>query len=711
MTGMKILFIAAIIVECLILALLTIWKKWTRETFLIVSGATAVCCCAMALLTLWQNSAQVKIDQRAYLYMTSRLLQEEYYPESLQTLAVVEDNGLRGSDIPALRALAYNLNGAYETAADCLADSGDDDPDYLVLKASRERQPVEAEDIQSITQEVLDQVNASESEARRWEAEMKVRFMGFNLTEEEQGEIQDQWALAKDAISRGETETAYNLLSKQQDVKNAVIVSNMYVRNYNHRVMADTDAEYARLWEETASLQADLNVASLTRNPTDTAADTGDTDAAEEEYQKTLAKYQLAQDALSQESIKRAINYLLTFADVRDANSPGYHLQMARLYFMSNQLEEATKQLDVIFDRDSIPTDQWLGAELEAFRQAYILYLSTPTDQECTILFSQVMNSLYQSLFDDESFQTFQEFVFSYLRDLYGGLIIRSVDRSAFPTITADISCTKQDLDITQDTLRLTDTGTKITDFELESTEIGDLSLSLVLDISGSMDGQPLADAKAALKNCISQFSDDVSMSLVTFESTASLQCNLTQSKYMVMNLVESAASTGGTNIADGLRTAVDSLQSADGSRVVILLSDGYDSDESTQQIDSAIAEAVASNITVYTIGLNSCDQQYLQNIATATGGQFIMAVNTTQLEQIYSEIQNSLRKSYRITYRLNDEEDSRDLYITQTQTPDQAGKVYSLTTETQDESDTTESYELQTADYFKQTGGTASGR
>ena len=708
---MKILFIAAIIVECLILAWLTIWKKWTRKTFLIVSGATAVCCCAMAILALWQNAAQVKIDQRAYLYMTSRLLQEEHYPESLETLAVVEDNGLQAADVSALRALSYNLNGAYETAASCLVGSADNDTGRLILEASQKRQPVGAETAQTITQNTLDQVNASESEVRRWEAEMKVRFMGFNLSEEEQNELQDQWALAKDAINRGETETAYNLLSKQQDVKNAVIVSNMYVRNYNHRVMADTDAEYARLWAEAAAFQADLNVASLTQNPADAAADTGDPNEDYEEYQKTLAKYQLAQDALKQESIKRAINYLLTFSDVREASSPGYHLQLARLYFMSSQLDEATRQLDLIFDRDSIPTDQWLGAELEAFRQAYILYLSTPTDQESIILFSQVMNSLYQSLFADESFQTFQEFVFSYLRDLYGGLIIRSIDRSAFPTVTAEISCTKQDLDITQDTLRLTDTGTKITDFQLESTEVGVLSLSLVLDISGSMDGQPLADAKAALRNCIAQFSDDVSMNLVTFESTAALQCNLTQSKYTVMNLVESATSTGGTNIADGLRTAVDSLKSADGARVVILLSDGYDSNESAQQIGSAISEAAANHVTVYTIGLNNCDQQYLQDIASSTGGQFIMAVNTTQLDQIYSEIQNSLRKSYRITYEAIGEEESRELHLAQTQTPDQAAKAYSLAAESTDVSDATEAYELQTADYFKQTGGTANGR
>ena len=200
-------------------------------------------------------------------------------------------------------------------------------------------------------------------------------------------------------------------------------------------------------------------------------------------------------------------------------------------------------------------------------------------------------------------------------------------------------------------------------------------------------------------------------MNLVTFESTAALQCNLTQSKYTVMNLVESATSTGGTNIADGLRTAVDSLKSADGARVVILLSDGYDSNESAQQIGSAISEAAANHVTVYTIGLNNCDQQYLQNIASSTGGQFIMAVNTTQLDQIYSEIQNSLRKSYRITYEAIGEEESRELHLAQTQTPDQAAKAYSLAAESTDVSDATEAYELQTADYFKQTGGTANGR
>lgn len=700
---MKLFFIVVVILECLALAGLTIWKKWTRRTFLGVAGVTAVCCGIMGIMGLMQNAVKAEIDQRAYVYMTSRLLEENYYPASLETLAVVEDDGVGDLEIPTLRALSYNLNGAYETAASCLEES-DSQTGQAVLEASQNRQPVAEEEKMSIAQSALEQVNASEAEIRQWEAEMKVRFMGFDLTEEEQTELRDEWALAKDAISKGQVETAYNLLAKKSDVKNAVIVSNMYVKNYNQRVMSDTDKEYAQLWEEAASLQADLNLASITMSQAEKTSD-----ESVEEYQKIQAKYELAQDALSQESIKRAINYLLAFENSPEAASPGYRLQLARLYFMSNQLEEAEKYLDAIFGEDAISSDQWLGTDVEAFRQAYILYLSTPTSQESSILFGQLMTSLYQGLFDSDSYQTFQEFVFAYLQDLYGGLIIRTVDRSQFPTITADISCTKPELEVTEKTLSITDTGEKIEDFQLETSEISDLNLSLVMDISGSMEGQPLADSKNAIKNCIRQLSDNVSMNLVTFESTASLECSLSQSKYLVMNLVESAQTTGGTNIAAGLSTAVDSLKAASGARVVILLSDGYDGDDSRLQIQSAIAQAIASQVTVYTIGLEGCDQQYLQNIASATGGQFIMAVNTAQLDQIYQEIQTSLMKSYRITYEATGEEESRSLYLQSTKTADQAGKLYSLREE--ESALPSGVYEVQTADYFKQTGGTENGR
>ena len=134
--------------------------------------------------------------------------------------------------------------------------------------------------------------------------------------------------------------------------------------------------------------------------------------------------------------------------------------------------------------------------------------------------------------------------------------------------------------------------------------------MALVLDRSGSMEGNKLTESKNALRNCIFQMEDNVSLSFVTFESTALLECGLTDSRYLVMGLVEDVQTTGGTNIAEGLSCALDSLRGANGTKVVVLLSDGVDGDESRLIIDSILAEAAAEHIAVYTIGLEGCDEE-----------------------------------------------------------------------------------------------------
>ena len=352
----------------------------------------------------------------------------------------------------------------------------------------------------------------------------------------------------------------------------------------------------------------------------------------------------------------------------------------------------------------------WLGKEIEIFKDAYINYISNSTSNEYSILFDKLMMSLYQSVFDDEDFSSFKEFVMSYLREIFGGLVIRRVNISNYPQITAEISVLRSDINVDSSSILLTDTFETIQDFSVETIEVNDLSLSIVLDISGSMQGNKIADSKNAIRDCISKLGDDVSASFVTFSNSANLECALTDSKYLIMNLVEATDSDGGgTYISSGLSTAVDSLRGSSGSRVIILLSDGADFDESKALMDGVLTEAIANNISIYTIGLEGCEEEYLQMIATRTGGQFIMVTNVAELDRTYQEIQNAMMNNYLITYSVSDEQNARSIKIKDNGSYVEARKEYLLSGGADD------SYiyknGLQEAGYYKQTGGTDMGR
>lgn len=715
---MKIFLISFVIIECLILVLLTVLKKWTKKAFIIVSAFTVLSCMGLGIASYQSQTISESVDQRGQLYIATRLIEENYFGESLEALSDVSDDTCLDWNSHIIRALSYNLNEAYQTAEVYLNFGNDNvlgEQEQLILDASIENREVGSDERDNITASTLSLINATESEMRQWEAEMKVRFMGFHLSDEEKEDLSSDIALLRLAVSEKRFEDAYNALASDTEigVRDTVILSNMYVRNYNHRVMSDTDNEYAQLWNKAAKLQSELNVASLSLPKEEDNGDSegDDTDnGIKDEYQLLEAKYSLALTELNQESIKRAINYLNSVDAEYSNYQLGYELQLARLYFMSNQYDKSKEYIYQIFTSDSLSDSMWLGKEIETFKDAYINYISNPTGNEYSILFDKLMMSLYQSVFDDENFSSFKEFVIAYLREIFGGIVIRRVNISNYPQITAEVSVSRSDINVDSNLILLTDTLETIQNFSIETIEVNDLSLSIVLDISGSMQGNKITDSKNAIRDCVSQLGDDVSASFVTFSNSANLECALTDSKYLIMNLVEATESDGGgTYISSGLSTAIDALRGSSGSRIIILLSDGEDFDESKALMDGILTEAVANNISIYTIGLQGCEEEYLQMIATRTGGQFIMVTNVAELDRTYQEIQNAMRNNYLITYSVSDEQNSRSIKIKDTGSYAESRKEYLLS----DSADDSYIYEngLQEAGYYKQIGGTDLGR
>lgn len=714
---MKIFLILFVIIECLILILLTVLKKWTKKAFIIVSAFTVLSCLGLGIASYQSQTTSESVDQRGQLYIATRLIEEDYLGESLEALSGVTDDVCLDLNSRIIRALSYNLNEAYQTAETYLNSGSNNvlgEQEQLILDASIKNREVDSDERDNIIVSTLSLINATESEMRQWEAEMKVRFMGFHLSDEEKEDLSSDIALLRLAVSEKRFEDAYNTLVSNAEigVRDAVILSNMYVKNYNHRVVSDTDNEYAQLWNKAAKLQSELNVASLSllKEEDNDDSEGDDTDnEIKDEYQLLEAKYNLALTELNQESIKRAINYLNSVDAENSEYQLGYELQLARLYFMSNQYDKSKEYIYQIFTSDSLSDSMWLGKEIETFKDAYINYISNSTSNECSILFDKLMMSVYQSVFDDENFSSFKEFVMAYLREIFGGIVIRRIDATNLPQVGVDVSVTRSDIVMNESSISVIDTHELIQDFSVEMIEINNLSLSLVLDRSGSMQGEKLIDSKKAIRDCIAQLNENVSVSFVTFESSAILECALTESKYLVMNLVEDIETTGGTNIVSGLTSAIDSLRGSVGTRVVILLSDGYDSDESKAAIDDALTEAIANNIIIYTIGLQGCEAEYLQMIANRTGGQFIMVTNVSELDSTYQEIQNAMMNNYLITYSLSDEQNSRSIKIKDTGSYAEARKEYLLS----GGADDSYIYEngLQEAGYYKQIGGTDLGR
>lgn len=153
------------------------------------------------------------------------------------------------------------------------------------------------------------------------------------------------------------------------------------------------------------------------------------------------------------------------------------------------------------------------------------------------------------------------------------------------------------------------------------------LSLALVLDTSGSMQGDKMEQARSSVLRLIDSMSDGDEIALVRYATTAELVQPLTRLGSVRSSLrsrVLQMGAGGGTNIPGGLGAGLDALRFADGDRIhrLVLVSDGLDS--SRPQSESLAQSSAARGVTISALGIGlDFDEAYLSAVARMGRGNF----------------------------------------------------------------------------------------
>ncbi len=183
------------------------------------------------------------------------------------------------------------------------------------------------------------------------------------------------------------------------------------------------------------------------------------------------------------------------------------------------------------------------------------------------------------------------------------------------------------------------------------------VSAVLVIDISDSMSGFPLQQAKEAAITFINNIGANDSVAIVTFASTVELAQDYTTDKAQLISIIENLRTDGRTALYSagvvGVQTVVNAPTNR---RVVILLSDGSEfGGASTNAREEALSLARQEGASFYTIGLGfGADRTYLQELANGTNGAFFESPDPAQLTAIYTDIAQRLRSEYLITVEAN---------------------------------------------------------
>ena len=174
----------------------------------------------------------------------------------------------------------------------------------------------------------------------------------------------------------------------------------------------------------------------------------------------------------------------------------------------------------------------------------------------------------------------------------------------------------------------------------------------LAVDCSGSMDTyDPITsyfdtsnmqqtndcDRYDAIRHFIYAMEEGDKTAIITFESFAEVQCELTDSKSTLLKEAAKFYNSGGTDFNAALQESLNVLNNCSNEAVkkIVLLSDGNATAD-----EAILADIVDAKIKVYTIGLgNSSYDAELQRIADVTGGEFFKAYKSGELEGIYEDI------------------------------------------------------------------------
>ena len=238
-------------------------------------------------------------------------------------------------------------------------------------------------------------------------------------------------------------------------------------------------------------------------------------------------------------------------------------------------------------------------------------------------------------------------------------LRITVVSTEGWPTVEATLTVFDQDgqplTGLVQDDFSATLAGQRLLPTSLRTTSDPGLGVAVVLafDVSGSMAGVPLDQARLAGRALIEQLGGDDQAAVVTFASSVQIVQQFTADRALLLAAIDGLAAGGNTALYGGVQQSAELMSTAPyDRRAIVLLSDGQDfGGVSTTTRQASLDLARDSGALVFVVGLGSqIDEGYLSELARAGNGQFLLAPLPSDLTQAYVSAGNILRQQYVLT-------------------------------------------------------------
>ncbi len=178
-----------------------------------------------------------------------------------------------------------------------------------------------------------------------------------------------------------------------------------------------------------------------------------------------------------------------------------------------------------------------------------------------------------------------------------------------------------------------------------------------VVDVSGSMDGPSIRQAKEALEYGVSRLQPEDRFNIITFNDSIDKlfsypQAGTGKQIRKALDYINNLQATGGTEIEPALNEALDGGTNLNRMRQVIFLTDGSVGNE--QHLFQTVRERLGDS-RLFTVGIGSAPNSYfMRNIAERGKGTFtyigdVKEVNE-RMQELFLKLENPLLTDIRLT-------------------------------------------------------------
>jgi Ca-activated chloride channel family protein len=168
----------------------------------------------------------------------------------------------------------------------------------------------------------------------------------------------------------------------------------------------------------------------------------------------------------------------------------------------------------------------------------------------------------------------------------------------------------------------------------------------MLIDTSGSMDGEKIRNLKVAANQFIEQMGNKDQLTLLTFESEITFlveNANVGDSRDFLKQLINQLDTGGNTSLYDAIGEGGSFLSNANSNQytnVMIVLTDGDDTASNNYRLNTDLFEIATSNdTTIFAIAYgNNAEIEVMEELALRGNGNFYLGTETN-IAAIYDEM------------------------------------------------------------------------